>query len=1046
MKGFLRLCGIVLLVLMLVFVLVLIAGQMTAFSPAFASRSTLLIYFAVLMLMCFFMLTIRSGRAASDFSAPLTPAKDDDQASPKPEPTINLPAIQQTIMQHSRWRWKRAMPWLLVTGDAADIEQVAPGLTTQGWQLVGSALLLAGGNAVRGGHLPDLLALRQFRRRRPVDALILVGRGSYWLQNDYIDSLRRGVQQLQRSLKWCAPCYLLDISEEGEKPQLSPEHLALVLSGQPFTPQTLTAALQQLPAELTHQAMPQVLANPRHDFLLRLSAMLVRGGRTALPAAVTPLLTGVLSLPLHGLVFTPRQAGGLTYAPQQLSATPLWEKLADHAHSQPGKARGLTMAMALRGGLMALMLFWSVGSLYAWFANVRLLSHTQTARQLAQQTTGKDLLPTLQQQLIALLYQQQQGTPWYHRFGMDITHLLLPGVQATYAQVNQAEIVLPAQRALTARLQALTQPNAAIDSRQGYNLLKAYLMLVAPERTRDTEAQTFLSQQLQPLLPGVSASAITFFTRELGSHSEWRIVANKSLVIQVRRALLQQISGPNAEDQLYQSLLARADRSYGSLSLVQLLDGRDAEGAFRLDARIPARFTRQAYDGDIRAHIAALVAERQEQTSWVLADGDEPLAGSLSPQAMGARLTARYLADFGQAWQKTLNQIQPIPTQDPLQQLQLMADTYRSPQAALIKQLAWQALVASPNESLRELNPTLVPFFNGIVSLVYASDNSDLSLSSLQMQVRSLRDRIHGLSSVSGGIAALSQSVLQGTQIDNHITQLPQRLTSQLGRGWQPMTQALFIAPISQTWQGMMQPATAGINSAWQREIVQPWQQAFANKFPFTNSRQEASFPGLGDFIAPDTGKIPRFISSYLQGVVTYHNGSWQAVDPLPPGLAVSPQFLQQLNHLDRLGSTLFGRYWGLRFQLQPETAKDVVQTELIIDGQQLIYFNQQPFWQEIQWPADTSYHNATLMWSSVRASTRTYLDAPGTWGFYRLLAQAKITPLDGTHYQLTWIASDGLPLKYRLAFTPGNDPVSVLSLQGFVLPSLIFGKQRSRQ
>lgn len=965
---------------------------------------------------------------------------------PKPEPTINLPAIQQTLMQHSRWRWKRAMPWLLVTGDAADIEQVVPGLTTQGWQLVGSALLLAGGNAVRGGHLPDLLALRQFRRRRPVDALILVGRGSYWLQNDYIDSLRRGVQQLQHSLKWCPPCYLLDINEEGEKPQLSPEHLALVLSGQPFTPQTLTAALQQLPAELTHQAMPQVLANPRHDFLLRLSAMLVRGGRAALTAAVTPLLTGGLSLPLHGLVFTPRQAGGLTYAPQQFSATPLWERLADHAHSQPGKARGLTMAMALRGGLMALMLFWSVGSLYAWFANVRLLSHTQTARQLAQQTTGKDLLPTLQQQLIALRYQQQQGTPWYHRFGMDITHLLLPGVQATYAQVNQAEIVLPAQRALTARLQALTQPNAAIDSRQGYNLLKAYLMLAAPVRTGGTEAQTFLSQQLAPLLPGVSASAITFFTRELGSHSEWRIVADMSLLTQVRRALLQQISGPNAEEQLYQSLLARADRSYGSLSLVQLFDGRDAEGAFRLDARIPARFTRQAYDGDIRPHIAALVAERQEQTSWVLADGDEPLVGSLSPQAMGARLTARYLADFGQAWQKTLNQIQPIPTQDPLQQLQLMADTYRSPQAALLKQLAWQALVASPNESLRELNPALVPFFNGIVSLVYASDNSDLSLSSLQMQVRSLRDRIHGLSSVSGGIAALSQSILQGTQIDNRITQLPQRLTSQLGRAWQPMTQALFIAPISQTWQGMMQPAMAGINSAWQREIVQPWQQAFANQFPFTNSRQEASFPGLGDFIAPDTGRIPRFISSYLQGVVNYHNSSWQAVDPLPPGLTVSPQFLQQLNHLDRLGSTLFGRYWGLRFQLQPETAKDVVQTELIIDGQQLIYFNQQPFWQEIQWPADTSYHNATLMWRSVRASTRTYLDAPGTWGFYRLLAQAKITPLDSTHYQLTWIASDGLPLKYRLAFTPGNDPVSVLSLQGFVLPSLVFGKQRIRQ
>ncbi|WP_279635006.1 hypothetical protein [Rahnella bruchi] len=39
----------------------------------------------------------------------------------------------------------------------------------------------------------------------------------------------------------------------------------------------------------------------------------------------------------------------------------------------------------------------------------------------------------------------------------------------------------------------------------------------------------------------------------------------------------------------------------------------------------------------------------------------------------------------------------------------------------------------------------------------------------------------------------------------------------------------------------------------------------------------------------------------------------------------------------------------------------------------------------------------------------------------------------------MVWTAGDGLPLNYRLAFIAGNDPVSLLKLDGFRLPTTIF-------
>lgn len=936
--------------------------------------------------------------------------------------------LTQLLRRRYGFHWKRKIPRLLVMGEADDVEKVAPGLVAQGWLLVGHVLLLWGGSLTNGGNAHDLQALRRLRRRRPVDALIWVSHEAQYTHRVHADAVQRGHEQVRERLRWEAPVYLLDTRELAwPQPEL-PLQLVGVMQAKRLTPESLVSRLEALLPDLRARAMAQINANQSHAFLLRLSSDL-QHSLAAWRDSFTPLLSGYHPLPLYGVTFSPPLSFH-AYTPQEQADSPIWRELAASIERHASRPVGVTAPVVAQWSAVALLGLFALGAVVSWGSNHRLVTQGAELVQQANTAPSVTALSALQAQIQTLLTQQQQGTPLYRRLGLDVTDTLLPRLWPAYTQLAQRLIVQPAQQPLTV---ALTS------SSPSYDQLKTYLMLAYPERTADADAQRYFATQLTTLLPTVPPQAIAFFTRQFAQHPEWKITPDNAQVATARAALLRSLSGPEAEAHLYQLVLDRATRTFGNLSLMQLLDGQDAEGMFTLDAEVPGRFTRQAYEGAVAPEIATRVANRQEQINWVLVEPGQTVEPALLPSALGERLTARYLADYGTAWQQTLNQVKARPA-DPVKQLGIASDVNRSPQIALMKQLAWQGLAGSPNEKRKEVHPALQPVFGGVVAMVsgQAKENG-ITLTTWRARAANLRDKMRNLSTVRGGTSALSQSVFQGTQIDIAITELPGRLRNQLGAGWQPMAQVLFLAPMSQSWKGVMTPGVEGMNAQWQTEIVGPWHQAFDNTFPFADSRKDASLPTLNSFINPQTGSIVRFINEHLGGVLVYQDQRWQVAKKFPPGLTVNPQFLKQLNHLDRLGRTLNGDSEGIRFRLQAGTARDVVSTELRIDGQTLTYFNQMPFWQEMQWPGGTDYPGASLIWTSVRAGARLYYDTPGVWAFHRLLKRAKITPIDATHYQITWRAEDGLPLNYRLAFTLGADPLSPLSLDGFQFPTRIF-------
>ncbi len=113
---------------------------------------------------------------------------------------------------------------------------------------------------------------------------------------------------------------------------------------------------------------------------------------------------------------------------------------------------------------------------------------------------------------------------------------------------------------------------ALVSPTQSYDALKTYLMLVQPDKTTGAEAQHYLTQQLTPLLKNVAPQDIAFMAAQFARHPDWKITPDRTAVTQARAALLNAMSGADAEQKLYGSLIYRTSRNFAVLSLTQLLD------------------------------------------------------------------------------------------------------------------------------------------------------------------------------------------------------------------------------------------------------------------------------------------------------------------------------------------------------------------------------------------------------------------------------------------------------------------------------------------
>ncbi|EJR0219867.1 ImcF-related family protein [Raoultella planticola] len=795
----------------------------------------------------------------------------------------------------------------------------------------------------------------------------------------------------------------------------------------------------------------------------------------------------------------PASADAEKYVPElqrhALTLPVSWQGIVDDCARIRGRRVGMVWEQTLAWTLMAIIGVWGVGTLLSFAVNrMQIVSVAEQAHALVEHPSVSDYqltaLHTLRNDAGRLLHRVREGAPWYQRFGLDHNPQLLNAMLPWYGVVNNRLIRDPANVALTQKLSALANSAPNSDQRAqlakpGYDQLKAWLMMARPDKADGAfYAQTM--KVVQPTRIGISTGLWqslspdlwAFYISELPKQPQWKITPNTQLVSQSRQVLLQQIGHRNAESTLYENMLKSVRRNFADVSLEDMTSGTDARRLFTTEEVVPGMFTRQAWEGGIQQVIEKAASSRRDEIDWVLSDSRKAISSDLSPEALKARLTQRYFTDFAGSWLSFLNSLRLNPANniaDVTDQLTLMSDVRQSPLIALMNTLAWQGQTGQQSEGLSDsliksakdlvggkdkpvidqsasgpqgpLDETFGPLLQllgkNTSSNVMSADNS-LSLQTYLTRITRVRLRLQQVASASDPqemMQILAQTVFQGKSVDLTDTQQYGSLISaSLGEEWSGFGNTMFVQPLTQAWETVLQPSAASLNDKWSRSVTANWHTAFDARFPFAASKSDASLPMLAEFVRKDSGRIDRFLTTELSGVLHKEGSQWAPDKVNSQGLSFNPAFLRAINQLSQLSDILFtDGSQGISFELQARPASQVVETQLTIDGQKLHYFNQMADWQSFRWPGETYKPGTMLTWTSTSAGARLFGDYSGTWGFIRWMEQGKRQQLDRSQWMMSFTAPDGRILQWVLRSQLGKGPLTLLDLRGFTLPDQIF-------
>nr|WP_196550184.1 ImcF-related family protein [Klebsiella oxytoca]MBG2651666.1 type VI secretion protein VasK [Klebsiella oxytoca] len=1007
-----------------------------------------------------------------------------------------LTELRQYLRRRYTRFWRHKVRLLLVAGEPAHIAAIAPGLAEKQWLEGHRTVLIYGGTLSSAPDTERLAALRKLRRSRPLDGIVLA-LDEAQATSASLDNHLRTLEQAGEALRWQPPVYLWQVTDSAwpQDTRISQTVGALFPPG--ATPEGVGQQLRAILPSLGERGMQQLCADPAHDYLLRLGRTLEGSGIARWRTLLTPWLTERLQrVPLRGLMFSPPLAPGTTAGeaphPHRWSAPAVWQGVTADCAQARGVRAGLPWQRTSGVIALSLMALWGAGSLVSFAVNRQ---HIVSAAQLLVSSPAVNdeqlmALQALRNDIGRLQHQQAHGAPWYQRFGLDHNAPLLAALMPWYGQANNRLIRDAAAQALTKQLNALADlpprsPLREKRAKRGYDQLKAYLMMAHPEKA-DAAFFAQVMKTTEPSRPGLSPALWqemapdlhTFYMQSLPAQPSWKITPDAALVAQVRRVLLEQAGQRNAESTLYENMLTAVRRNYADMTLEDMTPQTDARRLFSTDEVVPGMFTRQAWEGGIQDAIDAAVASRRDEIDWVLSDNRNTVSTDVSPEALKQRLTNRYFTDFAGAWLNFLNSIRLNPAHnitDVTDQLTLTGDVRQSPLIALMNTLAWQGQTGEQEEALSDflvrtaknlpgkdkkpvidqqaagprgpLDSTFGPLLTltgkNSAQKVMAADSS-LSLQTWLTRITRVRLKLQQVANAADPQAMmqqLAQTVFRGRSVELTDTQeYGSLVAASLGEAWRGFGQTMFVQPLTQAREAVLQPSAASLNEAWQRSVVANWNAAFQGRYPFAAGKSDASLPMLAAFIRRDTGRIDRFLSTELGGVLRREGSDWVADGTRSQGLTFSPAFLNAVNQLSQLSDILFtDGSQGISFEMQGVAMREVVETALTLDGQTLHYFNQLADWQRFRWPGVMNKPGAMLTWTSTTAGSRLYANHSGPWGVIRMLEpMARQKAGDGL-YRLTVTAPDRRQLQWLLRTELGDGPLALLKLRNFRLPTQIF-------
>jgi type VI secretion system protein ImpL len=610
--------------------------------------------------------------------------------------------------------------------------------------------------------------------------------------------------------------------------------------------------------------------------------------------------------------------------------------------------------------------------------------------------------------------------------------------QVHSAQINRMTAI-DAFRNLSATLDMASKYANPSDHAKLRENLRLYLLLTSEGRShvKETKPQE-LAALLSPLwtqeaahkfgaenLPanletGMEDHAAFYSERYVDGDLPALDKGDKNLIASTRQTLM----GSPSIDALYSSIASSEDAS-GDLTLADM--GVPAEGALKSSARIPAFYTKAAFDKDAMDRLEA-GAEEPHQHDWVLGEG---AVTSLPPEMQDQRqlyraLVDKYYLEYANTWMAFLQSLSVRLPADPGQasgKLSGYASTTQGLQAVLGRLLTEVNLLAPPAAGEAAAEGALTKKLGKAGKLVgMALEARDADKKKLREKFKFVEE-LNGLqpgagilqdyfTAVKGLSELLNKLALGGGEDGTEAMDAAKILFS--GKGESPLNSSwneankILTRYESQTWltQLLQNPvrdvanylagAAAGqLESAYKTKVATFYNQSLRGRYPIVKTgTQEVNMEDLKAFFNPDNGVFTAFVNGKLLSFVKVEEDGlspkhWNGIR-----LRFDQGSLGNVFKCMQVGKRMYTeappalRIYNLNVSLL-ESRNTARVTFRLGEDKLAVKPGEGQARMTFRWPNENSYKGAEILVDNIGGGSQGRR-VDGAWGFLRLLDAAR--------------------------------------------------------
>lgn len=535
-----------------------------------------------------------------------------------------------------------------------------------------------------------------------------------------------------------------------------------------------------------------------------------------------------------------------------------------------------------------------------------------------------------------------------------------------------------------------------------YDLLKAYLMLVNPDRVEPTFLAGVLRERWKAQAPAgreeEALRQLDYFAAQAAAADAPHPEVDERLVARVQGKL---VAYP-VINRVYKRVTAEVSAQVKYAVSLQTIPGAREGNVLTGSYSVPGGFTLEGYR-KMREKLEASAADEFRKDDWVMKGNG---SGEQDFDVKRDELAAMYERDYVAHWQKFLQGVRVREyksKEEAVRALKLLSGS-NSPLESVAREVARQTdLASAPGGGLWGWLAGLIHVgaqaaggatqaekeFRPLIQFV-SEGEENTPVTEYRARLKSAGDQLASSPKSQGELAQALQAGRDTTGL-RAAQQSINDLLEAKGFGASPAGDAaakLFKQPLDNLNVMLVGADFEQIDGAWRQLYVKGWQQ-LASRFPFADGGEDAPVTSVAAFFNPEKGELTKFFNERLR---PYFEDDWS---PKKEGAEkFSPEFVSFLKNARRLRDQLFpggGAEPNVEYQIALAAPPRDAVVKVEIDGNVLEQDKPTP---PFSWPGNRSGVRLSVMPTAGPDTGQTQDPArgrpyAGEWGLLRMFAES---------------------------------------------------------